>query len=306
MPSLAKRDLETHVAHHGRDDRAALQPSLPAQLLGAHQEDRVAVDDRAGMIDEDGAIAVAVEGHAQLTAAAHDMRSQRLRVGRSAEQIDVAAVRFVADDDGADPERLEQPGRDRRRGAVGAVDPQHQTAQAAGFRKHPAQMVEIGLDQVGAGNRRRLAVHHRPRRVGDDRFDFPLHPFGEFLAPAGEHLDAVVLERIVRRRDHHASVIARGSGEIGDSRSRYDARARHAGTLPRGAVRQRGFNPVAGFAGVAPDQQTRCRRRAVRQRPDQRRAEPPCRRRVERIAAGDAAHAVGSKEAGDRVSFCQM
>ena len=45
-------------------------------------------------------------------------------------------------------------------------------------------------------------ARNAPRRVGDNRLDVPLERFGEFLAGAREHLDAVVLEGIVRSRDH--------------------------------------------------------------------------------------------------------
>ena len=48
-----------------------------------------------------------------------------------------------------------------------------------------------------------------PGRVGDDRFDLALDALGELLAASREHLDAVVLERIVRRGDHDAGVVAR-------------------------------------------------------------------------------------------------
>jgi hypothetical protein len=49
-----------------------------------------------------------------------------------------------------------------------------------------------------------MRLGHAPRRVRDDAFHFGLKRLGELLAGARKHLDAVVLERIVRGRDDEA------------------------------------------------------------------------------------------------------
>ena len=74
---VREREFEADVAHHGRHDRVALQPALPLQLPGAHQQHRVAVDDAPSVIDEDGAVAVAVERDPQIAAALHHRRASR-------------------------------------------------------------------------------------------------------------------------------------------------------------------------------------------------------------------------------------
>ena len=125
-----QRELETDVAHHGGDDGVAFQASFALQLSAAHQQHRVAVDDLTAMVDEDRAIAVAVERDAHLAAALRHRAREPLRMRRSAAEIDVAAVRFVADDDRLDAEAREQPRRHRRRRAVRAVDRQHEPFQA--------------------------------------------------------------------------------------------------------------------------------------------------------------------------------
>ena len=76
----------------------------------------------AAMIDEDRAVAVAVERDAGSAPALDDEPRERLGMRRPAAQVDVAAVRLVADDDRVEPEALEQRLRHRRRRAVGAVD----------------------------------------------------------------------------------------------------------------------------------------------------------------------------------------
>ena len=67
-----QRQLETDIAHDGRDDRSALQTPFALQLVRAHQQHRVAIHDLAAVIDEDGAIAVAVERDAHLEAPIDD------------------------------------------------------------------------------------------------------------------------------------------------------------------------------------------------------------------------------------------
>ena len=81
---VAQRELEADVAHDGRDDRVALQPAFALQLARAHQQHGVAVDDLAAVVDEDRAIAVAVERDAQLAAALDDGPREPLGMRRSA------------------------------------------------------------------------------------------------------------------------------------------------------------------------------------------------------------------------------
>ena len=129
MPGLAERDLEADVAHHGRDERVAGEAPLRLHVPRAHQHDGVAVDDAPGVIDEDGAIAVAVERHAHPVAAVAHQRAQALGMRRAAIQVDVAAVRLVADDRDVEAQFPEQPRRDRRRRAVRRVDRELEAAQ---------------------------------------------------------------------------------------------------------------------------------------------------------------------------------
>ena len=108
---------------------------------------------------------------------------------------------------------------------------------------------------------RRPTVHDG---VGDDRFDLALERLGELLARAREHLDAVVLERIVRGRDHHARREALERREIGHRRRGHDAEAGQLAALVGDAARQLALDPLPGLARVAA-------------RPGSARAPPGCR-----------------------------
>ena len=127
--------------------RSALPLSRPSRCSWrrAHQQHRVAVDDAAPMIDENRAVAVAVERDAM-----PDIRVRRpVRASTSGcvdpqSQVDVAAIRLVADDDGVEPEAREQRARHRRRRAVGAIDCQPDSPRRVRAPPEtPRKMIEV-------------------------------------------------------------------------------------------------------------------------------------------------------------------
>ena len=76
---------------------------------------------------------------------------------------------------------------------------------------------------------------------------------GELVAVGPEQLDAVVVERIVRCRDHHAEIGAHRTREHGDCRRRHRPELQHV-HADRGEARdQRGLDHVAGQTGVLAD-----------------------------------------------------
>ena len=148
------------------------------------------------------------------------------------------------------------------------------------------------MNGTGLGRARRLL----PRRVGDDGLDFGLELLGELLARAREHLDAVVLERVVRRRDDQARVEplvpASGTRSAGVGMTPALSTLAPAPRAPR--ARSRSI-PSPDSRVSRPDQQAR-RRRRRRERPDQRGAQPPDRPLIEGMRAGPPAHAVGAEQ----------
>ena len=75
---VAHRGVEAVVGHHRDGDAAARQPALAAQVQRGERDQLVAVDDGAGAVDGEHAVAVAVEGEAGVVAA------RRARARRSA------------------------------------------------------------------------------------------------------------------------------------------------------------------------------------------------------------------------------
>jgi hypothetical protein len=102
------------------------------------------------------------------------------------------------------PRPAEKPGRHGGRRPIGAIDDELRAGQGPRVIELIAKMRQVGLGAVDLRNRGRVVPIHVPRRSGDDGLDLPLEILGELVAGAGEHLDAVVLIRVVRRRDHRA------------------------------------------------------------------------------------------------------
>ena len=296
--ALAQRDLEADVAHHRRDDRAVAQPARRLEVPGGQQHDRVAVDDpaadgrrrwrgrrrrrtrcRAGTRARRPRRPAApgwVEPHA------------RLMFRPSGEQPSSSTSNPELGEAGAAPGARSRRWRSRSRRAAA---PRSRAPGRARAR------VRRGTDPRGPrpASGGALAVRHRPRPVGHLPLDLPLDPLGELLARAREHLDAVVLERVVRGGDDDARVEPPFARQVGDGRRRDDAGARHVAPGRPRPVRELAADPLARLARVAPDEQP-VFARGPWQRAHERGAQAADGRRIERRDAGAPAHAVCSEE----------
>jgi hypothetical protein len=92
------------------------------QLGGEHRHHLVAVDDLAALVDEDGAVGVAVERDPDVRAVRADRGLRAPGMERAAAAVDVLGRRVDAERDHLGAELLEHLGRDAVRGAVAAVD----------------------------------------------------------------------------------------------------------------------------------------------------------------------------------------
>ena len=95
-----------------------------------HGDDLVTVHLLAALVDREHAVAVAVEGDAEVAAARRARPAQQREVGGAAAVVDVRGRRARADRVHVGAEPLERGGRDRRVRAVGAV--QHDAAGRRG------------------------------------------------------------------------------------------------------------------------------------------------------------------------------
>src|SRR6478752_4184151 len=194
---------------------------------------------------------------------------------------------LAADPVDALAQQLEQRRPTAPGGAVGAVDADREPGlhAVAVRRRQPGDVVPARVRQLlrMAPALARLVVHQP--------LDLGLVLVGELAAVTAQELDAVVLERVVRRRDHAAQ---RGAGlarQHGNARGRDHARA--DGDRPRGhhALDQRRFQRHTRLAGVAPDQD-----RATRSRKPPRRGTQVTRQRLGQVDARLAADTVRAEQ----------
>ncbi len=218
-----------------------------------HGHDLVAVDDLALLVDDHDAVGVTVERYADVGAQLAHLGAELLRRRRSALVVDVASVRLDADLDHLRTELPQRLGRDLVAGAVGAIDddPQAIEPQILGQRAFG----ELDVAFLRALDPRRapdgIGGRQQPAGVGlDQLLDAPLHVVGKLEAFLVEQLDAVVGERIVRGREHHAEVGAQRRRQHGDGGRRHRAQQEYVHPDGGEARHERGFQHVAGQARI--------------------------------------------------------
>src|SRR5690606_33038798 len=156
--------FEAVVGHHGAGDPAvhAARGVTPAHH---HEQRLVAVDNPPFVVDEQDPVAVAVEHDADVGApVAHD-RPRGGRMGRTAVEIDVEAVRLVGHGNDFGAELLEHVRGDVIGGAVGAVDHDPEALE----REMGRERALAELDVAAGGIRKPLRLAEEARLHGDER-----------------------------------------------------------------------------------------------------------------------------------------
>ena len=257
---LAQRDLQAHVAHHGRHHGAALEPARALQVPRGQEQDVVAVDDLARFVRQDAAVPVPVEGQPGVGAHPPHQIGYALGGRGAAVPVDVAAIGLVGDGGHPRAQTLEQRPREERRGAVGAIHGQMQPGQRRAVVR-AGQVVQVGAREVALMDRRR--VEQRPLQAVDRGLRLLFQLRAELAARAAEHLDAVVFVWVVRGGDHHTQVIAAAAhagalaGQVRDGRSGDHARRFHLRAFRGQARRQMLLDGRPALAGVAADEHPR-------------------------------------------------
>ena len=209
MPRSRERDLEADVAHHGRDDRVALQPSFAPAAAA-----RTSACTASPSTMRPRSSTKIARSPSPSNATPSRQPAARRPCARAARDASSRSRRLMLRPSGASPmtvtskpELAEEPRRHGRRRAVGAVDRERDAGRA-----RPASGSDGAQRVRGSASSSRVARHRRrprppaPPTTGRRRSPRPARSSASvnFSPRAGEHLDAVVLERIVRRRDHDA------------------------------------------------------------------------------------------------------
>ncbi len=210
----------------------------------------------AALVDDDHAIGVAIERDADVSAHLTHLAAECLRRGRAAFLVDVEAVRLDADGDhvGAQfPQRLRHHLVGR---AMCAIDDDAQAFEAERARQRPLGEFDVAVirtvDAAGAADAG--AVGELARKVLIEQLLDPhLDVVRELVAVGSEQLDAVVVERIVRGRDHHAEIGAHRARQHRNGRRRHRTEQQHV-HADRGEARlQRRLDHVAGQPRILAD-----------------------------------------------------
>ena len=192
------------------------------QRKRGQQHHGVAIHDLAGMRDEQRAIGVAVEGHAQIRAGFEHLRAQGFQMLRAAMQIDVASVRGAADGFDLRAQPRKQLRTEIGRRAVRGVDDDADAGEAARQGRRRGNP-----DTRGRGRDRRRAVAEPACRPVSTLIPLKakmccsssvLLLIGQLEAGMIDDLDAVVLIRIVRGGDHDAGGEGADPGGVGQTR----------------------------------------------------------------------------------------
>ena len=297
MPAVAHRGVEAVVGHHRHGDAVAGQPPGVAQVQGGQRDQLVAVDDGAVAVDGQHAVAVAVEGEAEVVAARDDRLGERVDVGRAAAVVDVAPVGLVGDR--RSPSRRgggrsrARRGRSRRwRSRAATSTP----AEVEALRS--ACAARAGSPRACRAARGRGRCVARPSRAlgRRARASIAASVASESLKPsAPKNLIPLSLVGVVRgaraRRRGRSRSGASSSGAAGRGQ---DAAEQHVAAGRGDAGGERRLEHLARLARVADDQDLR---RAVALAQLRRRGAAEREREVGREQlAGDAADAVGSEE----------
>ena len=240
MLALGHEPVEAEIRHL-RD-----RHEVDAEVEGQHRENRVAVDRLAALVHRQHPVAVAVEGHPQVTPLAGDDLLERAQVGGAAADVDVRPVGLVADRDHFRAELLERLRRDRRVRAVRAVDGELQAGEIAAEALHDVADV-ARADHLEVVDAPFLLAAGRRLEQG---LDLLLGRVRELPAVAVEELDAVVLRRVVRGGDDGAEI----EREQRDGRRRQDACEHGMTARRRDAGGEGALELAARGTRVAPDE----------------------------------------------------
>ena len=216
----AQRDLQPQVAHLRGDDRPFGQAAGFDTVSGGDRQDGVPVGDRAGLVDQNGAVGVAVQADAELGAVFADQPLHVVRVQRPAVAVDVPAVRLDADRNHVRAQFGQDVGGDLVGRAVGAVDHDLDAFQRQFARKRVLDEHVVAAQGVVHADRFADEVRGGPRGRGrrppHEGGDVVLDRVGQLQAVPREDFEAVVLKGVVRRRDHDARIGAQAAGQKGD------------------------------------------------------------------------------------------
>jgi hypothetical protein len=243
--------FEAEIGHGCGHDAIAVELVLGFKMTCDSQENAVAVNNLSRFADKEGAVGIAVEGHAELGALGEHAFLQTIEMERTASGVDVAAIGRNTHGDNPRAERAKKFGAKFVGGAVGAVEEDAESGKPGAGNDATAKKIEIlGVERGIGGEQSWIFRRGIAAMLEDVCFERFLDGVRELHALVGKEFYAVVVVRIVRGGDNHSRlkiILAHETSNAGsgDYAGKGDGGAglREAGGEERGDVR-------AGFAGV--------------------------------------------------------
>ena len=223
-----QRALQAQVRHRGPDNHVALQRTGRFHVPARDQQHSIAIDQPPRSAGENRAIRISIKRDSHRRATFGHALLHRFGVQRTAPGVDVPPVGDVANRDDFRPQSSKQSRSQRARRAVGAIHHDFHASQVRGGQNGRAQSIEvIVVDLFVVAQPHGASLFGRFIRGKYKTFDFRFDRVGKLCAGRGNQLHAVVVIRIVRRRNHHARVETFAAHQPSDSwRSDYAGRKR--------------------------------------------------------------------------------
>src|SRR5690606_35995426 len=246
--------LEPEIAHY-RAHYRTLEAAF--FLAGARQDEEqlVAIDDIADLVDHHDAIAVAIERDTHMCLdCGHGLLQQR-RIRRAATGVDIRAVWRTAYRDYLGTEFTQRTGPDLVTRSIGAVENNLDALERVVLReRRGTKFLVANACRVDTLRAPQLVRLERYRRLPQELLDLGLLGVGQLRARAIEELDAVVLVQVVRCADNHAEVGLEDLREVRDAGGRQWTEEQYVRSRRDETCFERGFKHVAGEASVFADQ----------------------------------------------------
>ena len=303
-PILLCKAEKAEAAHHRYHGSAAGKPALSFHLPCKNSDHLVAVDHIALFVHGKTAVGIAVKGNCQIVFAAGHQACQMLHMGAAARPIDVGAVGGIAQYGRLGAQEREQQPCGTAGSAVGAV------------RQHPhtVQPLRYGGGKIFSIKRCRLVVLGADTdllRLHRDQGDIPIQKhsldlvllvIGQLVALRSEDLDAVEFIGIVGGGNNHARRRLFLHGKVSHRRRGNDPQQHHIGTARHQSAGKRRLQHITGKSGIPSDDHGRALAGVLRADHLRQRHTHLSGTAKGKIAVGNAANAVCSKQSAHIVS----
>ena len=298
QPLPVQIPFQPQIGHHGGDHPAPGEPPGAGPGAGNEGQDLIAVDQPAMLVGHHQPVGIAIQRQAEIRAVPAHLTAEEAGHRRAAAVIDVEPVRLHADPDHI---RAQFPQHRRRHAigrAIGAIDHDLQPVQPHAAREGGLRRLDIPPRRIlHARGAAELCRGREPAgQVGAHQpLDLRLGLVGQLEAVRAEQLDAVILERVVGGRDHHAQIGTQVARQHGDGRRRQRPHQHHIHAGADEPRDQGRLDQIAGQPGVLADHHAMAMRATGEQQPG-RLPQPQRGFRVHRIDIGGAANAVSAEQ----------